>query len=125
MEINSREALILGNFIVCLAGAGVAICRMGRMNRWDTKWGVQMIYLGYLLLFMSSSISYWWGDDPTRIQVIMGAIVLGALLIGFPAWRGGAPAHTYKRFGFVMDYLKHMNGARRPVVSDAPEYPDW
>lgn len=96
MALSSEELMINLNLLLCLCGGFVAICRMGLMTKSGTKGTVRVIYMLYMMMFATSGISYWW-DEPAGIaQILMGACVLCILLMGFGAWRNGAPAHTNK-----------------------------
>lgn len=96
MELNHMHVLFLLNGILCFAGGGVAICRLGRMSSIATKGEVRAIYVAYLIFYAISFLSPAFGNLPTVTQILMGLVIFGINLASFPQWRNGPPAHTFK-----------------------------
>lgn len=94
--MSDAVLMIVTNFFLCALGGGIAVCRLGRMNRFATKGEVRSIYNAYLIFYAVSALSPMWGNIPTVTQILMGVIVIGVLLISFSAWRNGPPLHTFK-----------------------------
>ncbi len=94
--------MILLNTLICLIGGAITICRQGRMNELATKNEIRAIYLLNMLFFAVSALSWIWGDVPTRSTMMQNAIIIGALMFSFGAWRYGPPAHTFKAAWKIM-----------------------
>lgn len=94
---NSDKLVVLLNLAMCFFGAWVCICRMGMMTGRNTKKAVRIQYAMLFLAFVISGGSYWlFSGSPTEAQIIMGMLILGHLLLGWGAWRNGAPLYTMR-----------------------------
>ena len=86
--------MIVVNLLLCSVGGWVCICRMGMMTL--PKMAVRSQYVILFMLFAASGISWIYGESPTIVQVAMGAAILAHLLLGWGAWRHGAPRYTMR-----------------------------
>lgn len=94
---NSDKLMVLVNLALCLGGGFVCVCRMGMMTGQGTKWVIRLEYQVLCMLFVLSGGSYWlWQEVPTWAQLAFGVGVLVKLVLGWPAWRYGPPAYTFK-----------------------------
>jgi hypothetical protein len=88
--------LIATNLIVCLVGIAMCICRQGYMRKSTTKKIIRAQYSMWTGLFTASAISWTFGEPATVIQLCMSSAVLVHLVLGFEAWRWGAPSYTFR-----------------------------
>lgn len=93
---NSEMALIVCNLAVCGMGAAMCICRMSHMSARFTKGAIRAQYAVTFAFFSMSAISWTYGEPATITQFLMSAGALAHLLLGFEAWRRGAPAYTIR-----------------------------
>ena len=88
--------LIVGNFTVCGVGAGMCVCRMAHMSARFTKGAIRIQYAVLFAMFAASAISWTYDEPATVTQLLMSCGMLAHLLLGFEAWRGGAPWYTIR-----------------------------
>lgn len=84
------------NFItaaLCLGGIALCICRLGtKMTADTTKTVIRVQYVMWL-----GVDAFILLDLPaTEIHLITSAAIFAYLAMGIPAWRHGAPIHTWK-----------------------------
>lgn len=94
---NSDKIIVVLNLAMCFFGAWVCICRMGMMTGRNTKKTIRAQYAMLFVAFVTSGGSYWlFGEPANEAQILMGILVLGHLLLGWGAWRHGAPLYTMR-----------------------------
>ncbi len=90
------SALIIANLFACLAGGFVCVCRMGAMPGADAKPSIRFQYFLWFTMFVASGISWLYGQPATIMQFVWSCAVLAYLVIGYGAWRHGAPSYTIR-----------------------------
>lgn len=92
--MNVDSLINLAIFIVCLAVSFTVVCRLNAMHR-RTK---SLFRLKYALLLggsLAGGVSPLLFPEHPRIGGLIFALtVLVYLVLGFQAWRGGAPDYT-------------------------------
>lgn len=88
--------LTIANLVVCLAGGYLCICRLRIMRASMTKKSVRVQYSIWFALFVSSALSFTYGEPPTWTQLVLTAFTLLVLLIGSAAWSAGPPRYTMR-----------------------------
>ena len=87
--------LVAVNFVVCLVGIAMCICRQGYMKKSTTKKIIRAQYSMWTGFFAASAISWTYGEPATGTQLALTMTVLIHLILGFEAWRWGAPSYTF------------------------------
>jgi hypothetical protein len=89
-----NELLALLNFLICLAGGWVCLCRLGAMQGGKTKLTIRWQYTMWFSLLTCSGFSFAFGHATTFMEVLLAAGIVSHLLIGFSVWRHGPPAYA-------------------------------
>lgn len=95
----NEAVLVALNFVSCLAGAWVCLCRMGQMSGSATKLSIRVQYAITFAIFAASAISWTYNDPASVTQFAMTTAMLAHLLIGTEAWRYGPPDYTMRHQG--------------------------
>jgi hypothetical protein len=90
---NSMLSLL--NFLVCLTGGLICICRLGKMSR-RVKPVILLQYAAWLMAFTLSGWSFTLHEPIATAQLFFGVAALAHQLSGFPAWRKGPPNYALR-----------------------------
>ena len=93
-----NETMTIVNFLLCLFGGFLCVCRMDMMTEEDAKTTIRWQYTIYLGIFVASAIG--WADTgvpPQWPQVVMTGGLAFNLLLGFDAWKNGLPYYAMKK----------------------------
>lgn len=94
--MNKSEAIMtVVNLGVCMVGFLMCICRNGLMNH-HTKGVIRAQYAIWVGYFVASGISFTFDVPASMTQLAMSAAVVVHLLLGFEAWKSGAPGYTVR-----------------------------
>ena len=99
---RSEITLTVINLAVCIVGFLMCVCRNGMMTN-RTKPVIRAQYSIWVGYFVASAISFTFDEPPSLTQVLMSTAVAMHLLLGFEAWRGGAPQYTVRGRDFFGD----------------------
>ena len=86
--------LVILNLVVALFGGCICVCRMGVMQGGKTKFAVVLQYNILFTALCASALSWAYGDPADVTQTVLTAAIVLHLVLGFPAWKRGAPAYT-------------------------------
>ena len=94
--MSKSEAIItVVNLAVCMVGFLMCICRNGLMSH-HTKGVIRAQYAIWVSYFVASGISFTFDVPASVIQLGMSTAVVVHLLLGFEAWKSGAPKYTVR-----------------------------
>ena len=88
-----ESKLVIFNLLVCMLGGYLCICRMKSTSN-KTKPVIIARYVMWFSLLCGSGISWLYGHPASLFQIFLGIGVVADLMLGFKAWRHGAPPYT-------------------------------
>lgn len=105
------------NFVICLGGAYLCVCRMTHMSKDATPLPVRQFYTIFFMLFIASAISFVWGIGATALQLAQSGSILAYLV--WDKRRGEKPKAVSAHFGFygapgIENKVNRHHGQTRP-----------
>jgi len=94
-----ESLIIVTNLAICLVGLSVCVCRMAQMTQHETKLVIRVQYAIWTGFFVSSAISFTYDAPTTITQTFLSLAVVVHLMLGYNAWRVGAPSYTMQDKG--------------------------
>ena len=91
--MDAERLLIAANIFLCAFGWWLCLCRLVMMGS-QTKLAIAAQYALWMACFTGSALSWTYGEPASVTQLLMGASVVIYLLMGWAAWRYGAPRYT-------------------------------
>lgn len=96
--MDAERLLIAANMLLCASGWWLCLCRLVMMGS-QTKFVIAAQYALWMACFTGSALSWTYGDPASVTQLLMGFVVVVYLMLGWHAWRYGAPRYTVTEGG--------------------------
>ena len=95
-----ESVVIVTNLLICVVGLSICVCRMAQMTAHETKLVIRIQYAIWTGFFTASAISFTYDAPTTITQTFLSFAVVCHLMLGYSAWRVGAPEYTMMIKGY-------------------------